>query len=117
MTDIMGGRNFMFCSYHMERLGWLPEENSKTLERSERVYLWAINRPANGIQALYAESNNNLFHFEFRRQLGFDKRLEDDLVDGILVRTCQMGRGNPHIIDMTPGSSTRNDFLDAAPSG
>lgn len=114
MTDIMGGRNFMFCSYHMERLGWLPEENSKTLERSERVYLWAINRPANGIQALYAESNNNLFHFEFRRQLGFDKRLEDDLVDGILVRTCQMGRGNPHIIDMTPGSSTRNDFLDAA---
>lgn len=114
MTDIMGGRNFMFCSYHMERLGWLPEKNSKTLERSERVVLWAINRPANGIQALYAESRNNLFHFEFRRKVGFDKRLEDKLVDGILVRTCQMGRGNPHMIDMTPGSSTRNDFLDAA---
>ncbi|MBN1127926.1 MAG: hypothetical protein JXA71_03005 [Chitinispirillaceae bacterium] len=108
MSDIMGGRNFMFCSYHMERLQWLPAANSKTVTRSERVILWAINRPISGTQSLYASSQSNKFHFEFRRKVGFDERIETGLVDGILVRHIS-GR-NPHIIDMTP----TNDFRDAA---
>jgi hypothetical protein len=112
MTDIMGGRNFQFCSWHLERLGWLQPSNIKVLERSERVTLYPIELDLPGIQSLRVpRGDNEFFHFEFRQQVGFDEGLETELTNGVLVRVTAdpADRGNPHIIDMTPG----NNFSDA----
>lgn len=112
-SDIMGGRNFQFCSWHMERAGWLPQGNRLDISRSTRVTLLPINMPASGVQSVMVpRGTNQWFHFEFRRAMGVDQNVGSGLTEGILVRTVgnPRNRSNPHILDMTPG----NNFRDAA---
>lgn len=121
-TDVMGRRNFQFASFHHERLGWVKPENVLLLDESARVSLAPIEIPSNGVQSLRVArgtggSNESQFHFEYRQKTGFDQNLEDTLTNGVLVRLTgdPTGRpGNPHLLDMTPGSrSGQNDFIDA----
>ena len=112
-SDIMGGRNFQFCSWHIERAGWLPEGNRLDLTESRRVTLLPINLPGSGVQSLMVpRSSSQYFHFEFRRPVGFDQNVGSGLTDGVLVRVAgePNRRSNPLILDMTPG----NNFRDAA---
>jgi M6 family metalloprotease-like protein/MYXO-CTERM domain-containing protein len=123
-TDIMGRRNFMFTSFHLERLGWLQPANVLLLEESARVLLSPIETASNGVQSLRVArngtGNNAFFHFEYRQPLGqFDDGLESELTSGVLLRvvgaTTGRSTGNPHLLDMTPGSrSGDNDTIDAA---
>lgn len=123
-TDIMGRRNFMFSSFHLERLGWLQPQNALLLEESARVLLSPIETASNGVQSLRVARNGSgndaFFHFEYRQKLGqFDAGLETELTSGVLVRivgaTTGRSTGNPHLLDMTPGSrSGDNDTIDAA---
>jgi hypothetical protein len=114
-SDIMGGRNFQFCSWHLDRAGWLPKGNRLDIARSTRVTLLPINKPAAGVQSVMiprSGSTSQFFHLEFRRAIGVDQNIGSGLTDGILVRAVgnPRNRSNPHILDMTPG----NDFRDAA---
>jgi hypothetical protein len=112
-SDIMGGRNFQFCSWHLERAGWLPQGNRLDVSRSTRVTLLPINKQASGVQSvMIPRGTNQWFHLEFRRALGVDQNIGTGLTDGILIRTVgnPRNRSNPHILDMSPG----NNFRDAA---
>jgi hypothetical protein len=114
-SDIQGKRNFQFCSWHMDRAGWLPKANRLDVARSTRVTLLPINKPVTGVQSVMiprSGSSSQFFHLEFRRAIGVDQNIGSGLTDGILVRAVgnPRNRSNPHILDMTPG----NDFRDAA---
>lgn len=120
LTDIMGGRNFMFSSFHLETLGWLPPENVLVLEESARVVLAPITVASSTIQSLRiprgGQGDTAAYHVEFRQPIGFDEGLEQGLTDGVLIRQTVSDPLRPqttHILDMTPGS-TNNDMIDAA---
>lgn len=114
MSDIMGGRNFMFCAYSLERLGWLPESNRLDVTESRRVTLYPIELKTDHIQTVWVPRANSdeYFNFEFRRPVSFDEGIDNGLTDGILVRIAvdPRIRSAPHILDMTPD----NNFRDAA---
>ncbi|MBN1131297.1 MAG: hypothetical protein JXA71_20080 [Chitinispirillaceae bacterium] len=114
-TDIMGGRNFQFSSWHMERCGWLVAGNILELTRSARVSLVPSELEASGIQSLRVpRTDGTCWHFEYRQKIGeFDRTLETALTNGALVRYTPnpRTRGNTRIIDMTPANNLRDATL------
>ncbi len=121
LTDIMGGRNFMYSSFLQETLGWLPAENVLVLEESARVVLAPINISSSTIQSLRIPRDGGngataAYHVEFRQPTGFDSGLEQGLTNGVLIRLTvsdPLRAQTTHILDMTPGS-TNQDMIDAA---
>lgn len=111
-TDIMGRRNFQFSAWHMERAGWLAPENVAVVEASERITIAPLESASDQIQSVRVlRDNGEFFHFEYRQPVGFDAGLEPELTHGVLVRVVADpgSGGNPHLLDMTPQTSTNDD--------
>lgn len=111
-TDIMGGRNFQFSTWHMERAGWLEPENVAVVDASRRITIAPLEGASNQVQSVRVPRNNGeFFHFEYRQPVGFDAGLEAGLTNGVLVRVVADPdeRDNPHLLDMTPDTSTNRD--------
>lgn len=111
-TDIMGGRNFQFSTWYMERAGWLEPENVAVVEASQRVAIAPLETASDRIQSVRVpRGNGEFFHFEYRQPVGFDTGLEPELTNGVLVRVVldPNERGNPHLLDMTPETPSNRD--------
>lgn len=113
-TDVMGSRNFQFSTWHMERAGWLEAENVAVVDASRRITIAPLEGASDEVQSVRVpRDNGEFFHFEYRQPVGFDAGLEAELTNGVLVRVVADPdeRDNPHLLDMTPETSTN---LDAA---
>ncbi len=111
-TDIMGGRNFQFSTWHMERAGWLEIYNVAVVESSQRVAIAPLEFESDRIQSVRVpRDNGEFFHFEYRQPQGYDEGLESELTDGVLVRLVAdpNDRDNPHLLDMRPETSHNRD--------
>lgn len=119
-TDVMGGRNFQYSSYHKEKLSWLPPENVDVVTESKQVRIYPVETASTGIQSVrIPRSNGDQIHLEYRQPIGFDQRLESGLTDGVLVRVGPdpnpAQRGDyAHLFDMKPQT---NNMTDAALAG
>lgn len=111
-TDVMGRRNFQFSTWHMERAGWLAAENVVVVDASERITIAPLEAASEQIQSVRVpRDDGQFFHFEYRQPVGFDAGLEPGLTQGVLVRiVADPGNSdNPHLLDMTPETSTNDD--------
>jgi MYXO-CTERM domain-containing protein len=114
-TDVMGGRNFQYSSYHKEKLAWLAPESIDVVSASKQVRIYPVEATSQGVQSVRVpRGDGDFIHLEYRQPIGFDERLEEGLTDGVLVRIGPdpdpEQRGNyARLFDMKPQTGAMTD--------
>ncbi len=123
--DIMGNRSAgHFSAMHKERLGWLAPTVANA---TGRYAIEAYAAPAGSLpKALKIRRGTDptsgaalWYQVEYRRPVGFDAALAQlpayNVLQGLVVRSVAEGDGNSSTwLDVTPGSSSWDDWADAA---
>lgn len=123
--DIMGNRSAGHLSAsHKERLGWLQ---ATTINATGRYSIQAYAAPGGTLpKALKVRRGTDAttgaalwYYIEYRQPLGHDAALAAlsgfNVLRGLVVRSVSEGDGNSTAwLDVTPGSSTFDDWSDAA---
>jgi hypothetical protein len=126
ILDLIGGNNTKhFNAFQKERLGWLGYNSSPpitTVQSSGTYWLDPYESVGSNPKALKilkstdpTTGKKTWYYVECRQAVGFDSPLSTNILNGVVVHTgSESSAAEIYLLDMTPQSSTWNDWGDPA---
>ncbi len=118
--DIMGNNNYLshYSANNKKTIGWL-NENQIVKANDEGIYSLTPLETENGVKTIEISTLNTNYSIEFRRPIGFDRKISNsygrEIYNGVFIREINnFNYGSTHLIDSSPHlNSTLNQITDS----